>query len=81
MSYELAEREGIMADSGLSSIRAAFADTERWNIKTMARHAMDFYNLEERRELLDEVERWRGEVGRKCLEKAIRQEWERRKAA
>ena len=70
-----------MADSGLSSIRAAFADTERWNIETMARHAMDFYNLEERRELLDEVERWRGEVGRKCLEKAIRQEWERRKAA
>ena len=80
MSYELAEREGIMADSGLSSIKAAFADTERWRIETEAKHALDFYSLEERREFLEHVEKWRGAVGRKCMEKAIRQEWERRKA-
>ena len=69
-----------MAESGVSSIAAAFEDTERWNIQTMARHALDFYDLYERRDLLAVVEKWRGEVGRKCMEKAIRQEWERRKA-
>jgi hypothetical protein len=79
MSYELAEREGIMADSGMS-IDEAFEDTERWRIETEARHALEFYSLEERRKFLDHVEKWRGKVGRKCMEKAIRQEWERRKA-
>lgn len=81
MSYELAEREAIMAESGMSNIKAAFADTERWRIETEAKHALDFYSLEERREFLEQVQTWRGEVGRKCMEKAIRQEWERRKAA
>lgn len=79
MSYELAEREGIMADSGMS-IKEAFADTERWRIQTEAAHALDFYSLEERRQFLEHVQQWRGEVGRKCMEKAIRQEWDRRKA-
>lgn len=69
-----------MADSGVS-IKNAFADTERWRIETEAKHALDFYSLDERREFLDQVELWRGEVGRKCMEKAIRQEWERRRAA
>lgn len=80
MSYELAEREAIMAESGMS-IESAFDDTERWRIETEAKHALDFYSLEERRKFLAHVEKWRGEVGRKCMEKAIRQEWERRKAA
>ena len=78
MSYELAEREGIMAESG-ESIKEAFSDTERWRIQTEAKHCLDFYRLEERRAFLDQVEKWRGEVGRKCLEKALRQEWEARK--
>ena len=79
MAYELAEREGIMADSGIVDIAAAFNDTERWRIETEAKHALDFYNLEERRTFLASVEKWRGEIGRKCMEKAIKQEWERRK--
>lgn len=78
MSYELAEREGIMAEAG-ESIKAAFDDTERWRIQTEARHCLDFYSLEERRAFLAGVEKWRGEVGRKCLEKALRLEWEARK--
>lgn len=78
MSYELAEREGIMAESG-ENIKNAFDDTERWRIGTEAKHCLDFYNLEERRAFLDSVQKWRGEVGRKCMEKAIRQEWEARK--
>lgn len=81
MSYALAEREGIMADSGIHDIAAAFNDTERWRIETEAKHALDWYSLEERRTFLDSVQKWRGEVGRKCMEKAIRQEWERRKSA
>lgn len=80
MAYELAEREGIMADSGIVDIAAAFNDTERWRIEIEAKHALDFYSLEERRTFLTSVEKWRGEVGRKCMEKAIRQEWERRKS-
>lgn len=79
MAYALAEREGIMADSGIVDIAAAFNDTERWRIETEANHALDFYNLEERRAFLASVEKWRGEIGRKCMEKAIKQEWERRK--
>lgn len=81
MSYELAEREAIMAESGVSSIKAAFADTERWRIQTEAAHAMEWWSLDERREFLEEVERWRGEIGRKCMEKALMQEWERRRVA
>jgi len=81
MSYELAEREGIMADSGIKNITASFDDTERWRITTEAAHCLDWYSLEERREFLECVQKWRGEVGRKCLEKAILQEWNRRKAA
>lgn len=79
MAYALAEREGIMADSGIVDIAAAFNDTERWRIETEAKHALDFYSLEERRAFLASVEKWRGEIGRKCMEKAIKQEWERRK--
>ena len=79
MSYELAEREAIMAESGVD-VSEAFDDTERWRIQTEAKHALDWYSLEERRAFLDAVQKWRGEVGRKCMEKAIRQEWERRKA-
>ena len=79
MAYALAEREGIMADSGIKNISAAFNDTERWRIETEAKHALDFYSLEERRAFLASVEKWRGEIGRKCMEKAIKQEWERRK--
>lgn len=78
MAYALAEREGIMADSGLS-IKDAFNDTERWRIETEARHCLDFYSLEERRAFLESVERWRGEVGRKCMEKALMAEWNKRK--
>lgn len=81
MSYELAEREAIMAESGVLNIAAAFADTERWKIKQEASHAVEFYSLAERREFLDEVERWRGKVGRMCMEKAMTQEWNARKAA
>ena len=77
MSYELAEREAIMAESGVD-IKEAFDDTERWRIQTEAKHALDWYSLEERRAFLDAVQKWRGEVGRKCMEKAIKQEWERR---
>lgn len=80
MSYALAEREAIMAESGIHDIAAAFNDTERWRIETEAKHALDWYSLEERRAFLDAVQKWRGEVGRKCMEKAIMQEWERRKA-
>lgn len=79
MSYELAEREGIMAESG-ENVRNAFDDTERWRIGTEAKHCLDYYNLEERRAFLDQIQKWRGEVGRKCMEKAIRLEWEARKA-
>lgn len=79
MSYELAEREGIMAESG-ENVRNAFDDTERWRINTEAKHALDYYSLEERRAFLDQIQKWRGEVGRKCMEKAIRLEWEARKA-
>ena len=79
MTYELAEREAIMAESGLS-VKEGFNDTERWRINIEAKHALDFYSLEERRAFLDSVQRWRGEVGRKCMEKAIKEEWERRKA-
>ena len=79
MSYELAEREGIMAESG-ENVRNAFDDTERWRINTEAKHCLDYYNLEERRAFLDSIQKWRGEVGRKCMEKAIRLEWEARKA-
>lgn len=78
MSYEMAEREGIMIDSG-QTIKDAFTDTERWRIETEAKHALDYYSLEERRAFLGEVERWRGEVGRKCMEKAISQEWAKRR--
>ena len=81
MSYELAEREAIMAESGTHDISEAFNDTERWRIQTEAKHALDWYSLEERRAFLDSVQKWRGEVGRKCMEKAIKQEWERRRTA
>ena len=81
MAYALAEREGIMADSGIVDIAAAFNDTERWRIETEAKHALDFYNLEERRTFLASVEKWRGEVGRKHMEAAIMVEWNKRKAA
>ena len=80
MSYELAEREAIMAESGVD-VSEAFDDTERWRIQTEAKHALDWYSLEERRAFLDAVQKWRGEVGRKCMEKAITQEWNARKAA
>ena len=70
-----------MAESGNVDVVAAFNDTEKWRIQTEAKHALDWYSLEERRAFLASVERWRGEVGRKCMEKAIREEWERRKAA
>lgn len=79
--YPLAEREGIMDDSGIRDISAAFDDTERWRIKTEAAHCLDYYSLEERRAFLAAVQKWRGEVGRKCLEKAITEEWQRRKSA
>lgn len=79
MSYELAEREGIMAESG-ENVANAFDDTERWRINTEAKHCLDYYSLEERRAFLDSIQKWRGEVGRKCMEKAIRLEWEARKA-
>jgi hypothetical protein len=63
MSYELNERESIMAESGVLDIAAAFADTERWRIVTEAKHALDFYSKEERKAFLDQVEKWRGAVG------------------
>lgn len=77
----LKEREAIMADSNIVDIKAAFGDSERWRIRIEAAHCLDWYSLEERRNYLEECERWRGEVGRKCLEKAILEEWNRRKAA
>jgi len=61
------------------NITDAFEATERWRIKTEAKHCLDFYNLVERRAFLDSVLIWRGAVGRKCMEKAIIQEWESRK--
>lgn len=81
MTYELVEREAIMNDSGIKNVSVAFADTERWRIKTEAAHALDWYSKEERQQFLKDVETWRGEVGRKCMEKAILEEWNRRKAA
>ena len=70
-----------MAESGNVDVVAAFNDTEKWRIQTEAKHALDFYSLEERRTFLAAVERWRGEVGRKQLEAAILAEWNKRKAA
>jgi len=81
MSYELAEREGIMAESGITTIEGSFDDTEGWRIATEAAHCLNFYSLEERRRFLAVVEKWRGEVGRKLLEAAIMKEWAARKAA
>lgn len=75
------EREGIMADSGIKNISAAFDDSERWELEVKAKHCLDWYSLEERREFLKRVEYWRGEVGRKHMEAAIMVEWNKRKAA
>lgn len=63
----------------MSKIREAFRETEHWRIQTEAKHCLDYYSVQERRDFLEEVERWRGEVGRKCMEKAITEEWNRRK--
>jgi hypothetical protein len=81
MFYELAEREAIMADSGINSLSAAFEDTEKWRAECEARHCLDYYSLEERREYLTLVQKHRGQEGRKYLEDAILKEWQKRKAA
>jgi len=75
------EREGVMADSGLSDIAAAFTDSEAWRAECEARHCLNFYDLKERREYLALVEKHRGQAGRKSLEAAILLEWQKRKAA
>ena len=78
--YNFIERVGIMADSGIDDIRAAFADTEGERVKIEAKHCLDFYNLEERRAYLSAVQEWRGEEGRKRMEAAMLVIWNERKA-
>jgi hypothetical protein len=61
------------------TITSVFAEIERQRVVMEAKHCVEFYNITERREYLESVQKWRGEVGRKCMEKAIIQEWESRK--
>lgn len=77
----LNEREAIQEDSGERNITVAFKSTEMWRVMCEARHCLDWYSLEERREYLKQVEKHRGSRGRKYLEDAIMAEWKASKAA
>lgn len=77
----LAERKAIMADSGIYDEEAARKSSEAWRAECEARHCLDHYSLEERREYLALVAKHRGADGRKQLEDSIMKEWKSRKAA
>ena len=77
----LAEREAIQADSGITDMDAAFKSSEVWRVLCEARHCLDWYSLQERRDYLALVLKHRGEQGRKYLEEAIMAEWKKRKDA
>ncbi len=75
------EREAIQLDSGITDMDAAFKSSEVWRVACEARHCLDWYDLEERRNYLALVEKHRGQQGRAYLEQAIMAEWKRRKVA
>lgn len=77
----LQEREAIMADSGITDMEAAFKSSEEWRAITEAKHCLDWYSLQERRNYLELVQKHRGIEGRRYLESHIMQEWNNRKAA
>lgn len=81
MPERFVERVGIMADSGIDNIDAAFADTEMARIKIEAQHCVDWYDLGERRRFLANVEKWRGQPGLALMQQAISEAWQRRKSA
>lgn len=81
MAERYVERVGIMADSGINDIDAAFSDTEQARIRIEATHCLDWYSLEERRRFLANVEKWRGQAGLELMKTAIAAEWNRRKSA
>jgi len=81
MGERFIERVGIMADSGINDIAAAFGDTEKERIRIEAQHCLDWYSLDERREFLRQVELWRGQAGLDLMKAEITALWQKRKPA
>ena len=77
----LEERKAIMGADGIHDDEAARKSSEAWRAECEARHCLDWYSLQERRDYIALVLKHRGEQGRKYLEEAIMAEWKKRKDA
>lgn len=70
----LTEIDGEYFDE-IQMVKAAMA----WRAEIEAKHCLDFYTVDERREYLADVEAKRGSKARKVLEAALMREWQARK--